>query len=118
MEKAAFICRRTFFTQNSDQGPLIRYNTITALNMERRRDILKQTDKANGQFGEFLKQGIQDGSVRPINTVIAQELITGASNAAMDIKLWRRVDNIDAAAIDYFDVFFNGLLPRSKASKQ
>ena len=117
MEKAAFTCRRTFYTQNSDEGPLIRYNTITALPIERRRDILQQTEKTNGQFGEFLNEGIKDGSVRPINTVIAQELITGASNAAMDIKLWRRVDDVDAAAIDYFDVFFNGLLPRNPAPK-
>jgi hypothetical protein len=30
----------------------------------------------------------------------------------MELNLWRKVDDIDAAAIDYFDVFFNGLLPR------
>jgi hypothetical protein len=39
-------------------------------------------------------------------------LIAGAVNAAMDINLWRKIDCIDVAAIDYFDVFFNGLLPR------
>jgi hypothetical protein len=31
----------------------------------------------------------------------------------MDISLWRRVEDIDQAAIDYFDVFYNGLVPRS-----
>ena len=60
----------------------------------------------------FLNEGIKDGSVRAINTLIAQHLITGARNAAMDIKRWRKVDSIDDAAIDYFDVFFNGLAPR------
>jgi len=110
--KAEFTCRHTFYTQNSDQGPLIRYNTITALPMERRRQVLTRTNKANNVFGRFLTEGIEDGSVRPINTFVAQQLVTGASNAAMDIKLWRRVDDIDAAAIDYFDIFFNGLRPR------
>ena len=43
-----------------------------------------------------------------------QELIAGAINAAIEIDLWRKVDDMDAAAIDYFDVFFNGLLPRPK----
>jgi hypothetical protein len=30
----------------------------------------------------------------------------------MDMQLWRKVDDIDAAAIDYFEIFFNGLKPR------
>ena len=112
LEKAEMTCRRVFYVQNSDEGPLIRYNTITALPMARRRQILKRTDKNNENFGAFLNEGIEDGSVRPINTFVAQHLITGARNAAMDIKRWRRVDSIDDAAIDYFDVFFNGLRPR------
>ena len=114
LEKAELMCRRTFFVQNSDVGPLIRYNTITALPMERRRQILKRTDHTNEQFGNFLNEGIADGSVRKVNSYVAQHLITGAINAAMNLKQWRKVDNIDSAAIDYFDVFFNGLLPRAK----
>ncbi len=112
LEKVELTCRRIFYVQNSDDGPLIRYNTIIALPMARRRQILKRTEKNNKNFGAFLSDGIQDGSVRQINTLIAQHLITGAINAAMDIRQWRKVDDIDDAAIDYFDVFFNGLAPR------
>ena len=113
LEKVELTCRRIFYAQNSDEGPLIRYNTITALPMERRLQILKRTDEANACFGEFLRAGMEDGSVRPISTFVAQNLIAGAVNAAMDINLWRKVDSIEDAAIDYFDVFFNGLLPRT-----
>ena len=63
-------------------------------------------------FGDFLREGMKDGSVRPVDPMIAQNLIAGAVNASMELNLWRKVDDIDAAAIDYFDVFFNGLLPR------
>ncbi|HDY83885.1 MAG TPA: TetR/AcrR family transcriptional regulator [Halieaceae bacterium] len=112
LEKIEQTCRRIFYIQNSKEGPLIRYNTITALPMERRLQILKRTDKANACFGNFIGKGIKDGSVRPVSIFVAQNLIAGAVNAAMDINLWRKVDNIDTAAIDYFDVFFNGLLPR------
>ena len=80
--------------------------------MERRLQILKRTDEANACFGEFMRAGVEDGSVRPLNFLVAQNLIAGATNAAMNINLWRRVDDIDTAAIDYFDVFLNGLLPR------
>jgi len=112
LEKIDQTCRRIFHVQNSSQGPLIRYNSITALPMDRRVEILKRTDRSNARFGDFMREGIEDGSVRPISTFVAQNLIAGAVNAAMDIKLWRKVDDLDASAIDYFDVFFNGLLPR------
>lgn len=105
-------CRRVFIVQNSDQGPLIRYNTITSLPMDRRKKILARTDKSNQRFGDLIRSGIEDGSVRPISIFVAENLISGAINAAMDIKLWRGVDDLEAAAIDYFDIFINGLLPR------
>jgi AcrR family transcriptional regulator len=112
LEKIEACCRRIFQVQNSERGPLVRYNTITALPMERRKKILKRTDAANERFGEFIKAGVEDGSVRPVSNFVAQQMIAGAVNAAMDISLWRKVDDLDAAAIDYFDVFLNGLLPR------
>lgn len=115
LEKAESICWRTFLVQNSDEGPLIRYNTIIALPMARRRSILQRTDRANERFGQFLAEGIEDKSVRPINTFVAQQLIAGAINAAMDLDLWRRIDSMDEAAIEYFDVLFQGLLPRESA---
>jgi hypothetical protein len=112
LEKIDQTCRRIFLAQNSDRGPLIRYNTITSLPMERRKKILARTDKSNQLFSDLMREGIEDGSVRPISTFVAENLITGAINAAMDIKLWRNVDDIEAAALDYFDIFINGLLPR------
>lgn len=106
-------CRRIFYVQNSDRGPLIRYNTITALPTERRREIMRRTDQGNQRFGDFIRQGRDDGSVRKVNTFVAQNLIAGAINASMEIQLWRKVDDVDSAAIDYFDLFFNGLKPRT-----
>ena len=105
--------RRIFHAQNSEEGPLIRYNTITALPTPRRRAILADTDAANSSFEDFIAQGKEDGSVRDVDAVLARNLMAGAINAAMDINRWRQVDDIDRAAIDYFDVFYNGLLPRT-----
>jgi len=112
LEKVEQTCRRIFYFQNSNEGPLIRYSSITALPMDRRREILKRTDDANECFGNFLREGMADGSVRPINPFIAENLVAGALNASMELTQWRKVENIDAAAIEYFDIFFNGLLPR------
>lgn len=114
LQKVDETARRVFFAQNSEVGPLIRYNTITALPLPRRREILKATEMNNSEFDEFLAEGIRDGSIRDIDPFLARSLMTGAINAAMDIGLWRRVDDLDQVATDYFDIFLNGLLPASK----
>jgi hypothetical protein len=36
-------------------------------------------------------------------------MLQGAINASMDIAQWRQVDDLDATAIEYFDVFQFGL---------
>jgi AcrR family transcriptional regulator len=111
-EKLEYILRRSFHVQNSEEGPMIRYNTITALPVPRRKEILKLTDTANDRFGQFMRDAIADGSVRPINVEVAQELIGGAMNASMDLPMWRKMDNISEASIDYYDMFFGGLRAR------
>ncbi len=91
---------------------MIRYNTITALPVPRRKEILKLTDTANDRFGQFMRDAIADGSVRPINVEVAQELISGAMNASMDLPMWRKMDSISEASMDYYDMFFGGLKAR------
>lgn len=115
LQKIEETARRIFHAQNSDVGPLIRYNTITALPTPRRLEILAATEASNRQFETFMREGMEDGSVRPVDPFLARSLMTGAINASMDISLWRPVDDIDAAAIDYFDLFLNGLLTRNSA---
>lgn len=112
LEKIDEIARRVFHAQNSEVGPLIRYNTITALPTPRRKIILEATEETNRQFEACLREGIRDGSIRNVDPFLARSLIAGAINASMDINLWRPVQDIDEAAVAYFDVFYNGLLPR------
>ncbi|MFK7831238.1 MAG: TetR/AcrR family transcriptional regulator [Congregibacter sp.] len=116
LEKLDETARRVFHAQNTEVGPLIRFNTITALPTPRRKAILSASDKANSRFDSFICEGMADGSIRDVDPFLARSLITGAINASMDIALWRRVDDLDRAAIDYFDVFYNGLVPRAAAA--
>ena len=109
MDRVDYTLRRVFHVQNSDEGPMIRYNTITALPVPRRKEILALTDASRDRFAQFLRDGIDDGTVRPVNVEVARELISGAMNASMDLPLWRRVDDVGEAARDYWQLFFNGL---------
>jgi len=109
MDKVDYTLRRAFHVQNSDEGPMIRYNSITALPVPRRKEILKITEQSNNRFGQFMRDGIADGTVRAVNVEVAQELISGAMNASMDLPQWRKVDDVNSASQDYYQMFFNGL---------
>jgi hypothetical protein len=63
-------------------------------------------------LGDILRAGIESGTIRPVNVAVAQNLLMGSINASMDIATWRRVDDVDDAAIDYFKVFYFGLQQR------
>ena len=112
IEKLDYVCRGSFHVQNSDDGPMIRYNSITALPMPRRKEILAITQQGNDRFGQFMRDGIADGSVRPVNVEVAQQMITGAMNASMDLPMWRKMGDPERAAMDFYHSFFNGLKPR------
>lgn len=108
-EKLDTVCRQVFHIQNSDLGPLIRYNTITALPPPIRRRVLARTQAASNNLGQFVREGQASGMFRDVDAGIMQNMLEGAVNAAMDISEWRRLEDIDEAAIDYFDVFYFGL---------
>jgi len=115
LNKVVSTCHQLFGLQLSELGPLVRYNTITALTEEHRRPILRRTNNTNRIMRRFLEQGIDDQTIRPINTLVAENLITGALNAAMELRSWRPIDNIHDTAIDYFDVLINGLLTQQES---
>jgi AcrR family transcriptional regulator len=112
MEKVEQVCRRMFIVENSDAGPLIRFTSLTALPPARREKVVARIAKSNHRFGEFIREGLQDGSIRPINDLVAEHLVSSATNASLNMELWRKIDDIDAAAMDYFDIFFSGLAAR------
>ncbi len=68
--------------------------------------------ESNHRFGDFIREGIADDSIREVNDPVAENLISSAVNAFLNMELWRNIDDLDAAALDYFDIFFNGLSPR------
>ncbi len=116
LAKTAYAMRRIFLLQISDDGPLIRYNSITALPMKKRKAILRRTRENRDLLLKNLELGLKDGSVRGgVDVDLTEHLLSGALNAAMEIRLWRDVTDAEQASAQYFNVFFNGLKPRVTA---
>ena len=52
LEKLGDICTAIFGLQNSESGPLIRYNSITALPPDIRRSVLKRTEDTHAKLDQ------------------------------------------------------------------
>jgi hypothetical protein len=101
-----------FGLQNSESGPLIRYNTITALPGDIRRQVLNRSEETHAKIDKLISQGVAEGTMETPNTLVSRFLLVSAINAAADIDQWRRFEDVTSAAHDFFNVFFFGLRPR------
>ena len=109
VERLETACRQIFALQNTDQGPLVHFNAITALPPAVRQRLLARLATVHSTLETYIEQGISASQFRNIQPGIVIQLLTGALNAAMDLNAWQTVEDIDQSAGDYFSVFFYGL---------
>ena len=102
-------CRRIFVLQNSDQGPLVHFNAITALPPEVRQRLLGRLASVHATLENYVAQAAEARQFRDIPPGIVIQLLMGALNAAMDLDAWQPIDDINHSAGEYFSVFFSGL---------
>ena len=107
-------CRHIFVLQNSDQGPLVHFNAITALPPEVRQRLLGRLSSVHATLENYVAQAAEARQFRDIPPGIVIQLLTGALNASIDLDAWQPIDDLDQSAGDYFAVFFSGLsLPKT-----
>ena len=102
-------CRHIFALQNSDQGPLVHFNAITALPPEVRQRLLARLACVHATLENYVAQAAKTRQFREIPPGIVIQLLTGALNAAMDLDAWQPIDDINHSAGEYLSVFFSGL---------
>jgi AcrR family transcriptional regulator len=79
----------SFTYRTLPKGPLIRYNTITALPTPRRKEILAATEHLNRGSKASSSRAKATAACATSTRSLARNLMTGAINASMDISLWR-----------------------------
>ena len=102
-------CRHIFALQNSDQGPLVHFNAITALPPEVRQRLLARLASVHATLENYVALAAETLEFRDIPPGIVIQLLTGALNAAMDLDAWQPIDDINHSAGEYCSVFFSGL---------
>ena len=73
--------------QVSDAGPLLRTSAISALPEDIRQNMLNQWNRVSDRFSALISDGIAEGSIRPIDPVIAAQLLNATLNASASMRI-------------------------------
>ena len=81
--------------------PLLRTTALQALPTELRNDVLERSNRMARRFAGMMIDGITEGSVRPVDPLVASQAIMGALNSAYDLRDW--IQGVEpAAAFAYY----------------
>jgi AcrR family transcriptional regulator len=95
--------------QVSDRGPLLRAAALSALPESIREDMLARFTRSAERFAAMISDGISEGSVRPVDPVIAAQLLNAALNASASLKMAVPGGNPREAARLYAKPFLIGM---------
>lgn len=87
-DKVCAVSRALVRYQFSDRGPLLRMSAWSELPEELRGDKQRTINQLSLRFVAMLVEGMQDGSIRPLDQVVAGELISGMINASVELDRW------------------------------
>ena len=73
--------------QVSDQGPLLRASALSALPETIRQDTVARWTRVSDRFAAMISDAIMQGSIRPVDPVIAAQLMNAALNAAASLDM-------------------------------
>lgn len=107
--KIEYVLSRLFNIQQSDEGPLIGYRSLLSLSEDRRHEILRETRKLTDELGQFITEGIADGSIRNVDSRIIEHAVAGTIDAAYGISRHMSIDNPIKVSAQYLQLFFNGI---------
>jgi len=74
--------------QLSEQGPLLRYSALAAAPADRRAELWATSERLTERTAGLISDGVADGSIRPVDAVVAAEILMGLINAAAELQKW------------------------------
>jgi len=86
--------------QLSDRGPLLRASAMSALPTELRQDAVEGYSRVSDRFAGMISDGIAEGSIRPVDPLVAAHMLSSTLNAAASLGVWTPgLDETEAAAL-------------------
>ena len=95
--------------QVSGACPLLRTSALTAVPEDLRHEVAQRFNRYAARLASDVSDGVADGSVRPVDSNVAAQVITGLINASAELHHWAPgLPAADAAGI-YVRPLFLGL---------
>jgi AcrR family transcriptional regulator len=98
--------------QLSDQGPLLRASAMTALPAELRQETVERYNRVSDRFAGMISDGIAEGSVRPVDPLVAAHMLSSMLNAAASLGAWSPGIAPDEAAAQFARPLLLGVFTR------
>jgi hypothetical protein len=95
--------------QFAGEWPLLRTSALQALPANLRATVIGRSNRMALRFAGTLVDGIGEGSIRPVDPLIASQIIMATLNAAYDIRGWATKLSRDRAIALYASTLAHGL---------
>jgi AcrR family transcriptional regulator len=83
----AVVCHLLEF-QLSPQGPLMRHSAFQSLPEPMRREMIAEGGRIADRLAGTISDGVAEGVLRPVDPLVAAQMLIAAVNAAADMHLW------------------------------
>lgn len=94
-----------------DAMPLLRTTALQALDSDHKADVVTRSNRLARRFAGMLIDGVADGSVRPIDPLVASQVIMSTLNGAYEARNWAdRFGDPALALKTYASTLSQGLL--------
>ena len=98
--------------QLSERGPLLRISALSALPEPIRMQMVQQSARVSDRFASIISDGIAEGSLRPVDPVIAAQMLNATLNAGAELGFWVRDIKPKAAPAVFARPLLMGLFNR------
>ena len=95
--------------QFSERGPLLRTTALHGLPPRVRAEMVERSNRIARRFAGTMSDGIAEGSIRPIDPLIAAQTLMALQNAAFDMRKWAGTMPRDRAVAMYASTLAFGL---------
>ncbi len=95
--------------QFSEVGPLLRTTALSGLPLGVRQAMVDRSNRIARRFAGTMSDGIAEGTIRPIDTLIASQALMALMNAAFDMRKWASSMPRDRAIAMYGSTLLFGM---------
>jgi AcrR family transcriptional regulator len=96
--------------QFGEGAPLLRSTALVALPPDLRREALRRNEQAARRFSGMIIDGITEGSLAPVDPLVAGQVIMSVLNVAYELRDLSRRTTPERAVALYGSLIFQGLL--------